>query len=495
MTNMRTLAPIVGLALASACIVEPEATPGLQTFRVRVTAVDPAFPPAAEPPSAEAPLPANTGDSSVFLAVEITAIGESGESIDFDGHTRISVEPGAVVQVYDADLQPTARNVRLRNGKATAVVEVTAVYGETRLLVEDLGYEPAGPGETPACANGENDDPDEDVFVDFPADPGCAFANDDSEELGTFSVGTSPPLHFALPTLRQVQGAGPETPFPFEGIEVKTDAPQLLVVTRISKNGFYVTDVSDQELGHNHMYAFSFSPPPGLRVCDRITYLTGTLAEFFGLTEMNFPSYEAEPLFEGDEERCLVPEPVVLDAADLDPANILVTSAEELEKQESGLVRIRDYQIAGKFGPRLATGNRFEADRSNCDLNGDGRVDFLTEAEASCSNVCAADPDCTEWTQYISRGSYKAHRGGNMIMIQTDAAQGFNPVANRGAVLTAVTGTLANFSGGDLNWTIEARCSEDLVCDLDGCSPELAPSNRACVSLRPIEEDNDEGTN
>jgi hypothetical protein len=491
---MGRFASIVALALASACIVEPERTPGLQTFDVKVTAVDGAFPPVAAPPSADAPLPANTGDSSIFLAVELSAIAEGGEAVDFDGHARITVEPGAVVQVYDADLRPTARNVRLRNGKATAIVEVTAVYGETRLLVEDLGYTPAEPGETPACANGENDDPDEDVFVDFPTDPGCAFANDDSEELGSFSVGTSPPLHFALPTLRQVQGAGSATPYAYEGIEVKTDAPQVLVVTRIAKDGFYVTDLADQDRGHNHMFAFSFSTPPGLRVCDRVTYLTGTLAEFFGFTEMNFPSFEAEPLFEGDEERCLVPEPVLLDAADLPADEVLVDDPLELEKQESGLVRIRDYQIAGKFGPKLAMNNRFEADRSNCDLNGDGRVDFESEAEASCSNVCSDDPDCTEWTQYISRGSYKVRRGTNKIMIQTAGAAGFNPVANRGAVLTSVSGTLRNFSGGDLNWTIETRCTDDLVCDLEGCSSEITPSNRACVSLR-TEDDNDEGTN
>ena len=194
--------------------IRDRSTPGLQTFRVEVDAVDAVFPPVADPPSAGSPLPANTGDSSIFVAVEVQAIDTTGAKIDFDGTARVSVEPGAVVQVYTADGEPTARNIRLKNGKATAIVELTAVYGETRLLVEDLGYRPVDPGDTPACANGENDDPDEDVFVDFPADPGCAFADDDSEELGSFAVGTSPPLHFALPTLRQIQGAGAETPYP-----------------------------------------------------------------------------------------------------------------------------------------------------------------------------------------------------------------------------------------------------------------------------------------
>ena len=71
----------------------------------------------------------------------------------------------------------------------------------------------------------------------------------------------------------------------------------------------------------------------------------------------------------------------------------------------------------------------------------------------------------------------------------------FNPPANKGLAIAAVTGTLRNFSGGSLNWTIEARCTDDLVCDASGCESEIKPPNEACVSLRPTDEDNDEGTN
>ena len=82
-----------------------------------------------------------------------------------------------------------------------------------------------------------------------------------------------------------------------------------------------------------------------------------------------------------------------------------------------------------------------------------------------------------------------------MIMVQTDGAPNFNPVANRGATLNAITGALRNFSGGDLNWTIEARCPDDLVCGIEGCASEIKPPNVACVKLRETEDDNDEGTN
>jgi hypothetical protein len=63
-----------------------------------------------------------------------------------------------------------------------------------------------------------------------------------------------------------------------------------------------------------------------------------------------------------------------------------------------------------------------------------------------------------------------------------------------------VTGTLRHFSGGDLNWTIEARCSDDLVCDDErqsACAkgPEQPLSSQlACVFPR-TEDDPNEATN
>ena len=74
-------------------------------------------------------------------------------------------------------------------------------------------------------------------------------------------------------------------------------APAHLVVTRVAKDGFNVTDLSDQANGHNHIFAFNFSTPARMRVCDRVTYLAGTVNEFFGFTELNFPSYDVSPIY------------------------------------------------------------------------------------------------------------------------------------------------------------------------------------------------------
>ena len=445
----------------------------------------------AEPPAFDAPLEANTGKSNEVWEVEISAIDDAGEPTEFDGLVRVSVQPGAVVRVLREDGATNGRNLRLENGVARALVEVTAVYGEARLWVEDAGYTPAKPGTTPKCANGKNDDASDDVLVDFPNDPGCAFADDDTEEGGSFAAAVSEGVHYQLPSVSDVQGSGSTTPYPFESIEVNTSGEHELIVTRISKDGFYVTDLADQSSGYNHLFAFNFSTPRGMRVCDRVTYLAGTVSEFFGFTELNFPSYDVIPLFKGEEDKCKVPPAAVLDPATIDDPNAM-------EKLEAGLVRVEGYHVASNLGPELAENNVFAQNKSNCDFNGDGRVDFGNDAEASCGDACSRDPECSEWTAYLSRGNYKIAKTGDgaasVIIVQTDGAPEFNPLAHRGENLTAVTGTLKNFSGGSLNWTIEARCPDDVACAFPGCSETVKGPTEACIDLRTI-DDNDEGSN
>src|SRR6185503_2266276 len=100
--------------------------------------------------------------------------------------------------------------------------------------------------------------PDEDVLIDFPADPGCAFADDDNEQGGSFAAGVSLPVQYALPKISDIQGNGATSPYPFESIEVNTKAPQRLIVTRVASDGFYVTDVNadEQKNGFNGLFAF-----------------------------------------------------------------------------------------------------------------------------------------------------------------------------------------------------------------------------------------------
>ena len=53
----------------------------------------------------------------------------------------------------------------------------------------------------PSCADGL--DNDEDGDVDFPKDPGCAFANDNTEGGGRYSQGVSVPIFYTLPRIAE----------------------------------------------------------------------------------------------------------------------------------------------------------------------------------------------------------------------------------------------------------------------------------------------------
>lgn len=468
---------VLSLSL-TACGTQEPPIPGPSTFEVVITAVD-----TLPPPEPDNPLPANRGDLIESWDFTIQALDGAGNEESFDGVVRLSIRPGTVLGVEGEGA--LGRNITLVGGKAAGRAKVIAMYGPTRLWAEDLGYFPAPEGTKPKCSDGIDNDGD--ALIDFPADPGCAFADDDTEEEGTHAAGASLPVAYQLPKISDLQGNGTTTPYPFEAIQALTDAPADLIVTRVASDGFYVTDLNDQANGYNHMFAFNFSTPPGMRICDRVTYLSGTVTEFFGFTELSFPSYDLSFPLEG-MATCDVPEPIVLDAATInDPV--------AMEKLESGLVRVENAVIAANFGPDLVVNNVPHENSSSCDLNGDGAVDFES-AEGSCSNVCD-DPTskCSEWTSFSARGAYTVFVGSTPIRIQTGAISTFDPVANRGKTITSVTGTLRNFSGGSLNWTIEARCPDDLACSLPGCGTLTPkPSTEACVRLRTV-DDPDEGTN
>jgi hypothetical protein len=283
----------------------------------------------------------------------------------------------------------------------------------------------------------------------------------------------------------------------------------------VASDGFYVTDIAPSEManGYNSVFAFNFSTPGNLRVCDRITNLAGTANDFFGFTELNFPSYQSSYFLEG-QDSCQVPEPAVILTdkpatcqVDADCANDLCQSGKcsanilkdpvRMQRLQSSLVRLENVTIARHFGSEPALDNVFGDDRSNCDFNRNGQIDYASEDERSCAEVCDADPDCNEWTTYLARKDVKVSRGSqsSIVKINVSTVSGFDPVKARGKTLTALTGTMRRFSGGTLNWTVEARCADDLVCDALGCgSKQIVSSKTACVKLRTA-ADNDEGTN
>jgi hypothetical protein len=508
---------------------------------------------------ADARLPLSLTTPAHFTVTIVARTPQGNPDPNFNGYVRISVKPGQVLPV--TTLGGNGRNVLLKNGQADDVgVDVLGAYGDSHIWVDDVGYLPADPTRAipPQCSDGLDNNGN--GVIDFPSDPGCAFANDDSEDLGSYVAGTSETLFFSSPRIEDVRGfkgGGSSTPFSHEQILLDTGyRPKTnnfdfsVVVTRISADGFYAADLEDDRVdrkvpqtltdgrhGYSSVFAFNFSAPPKLRVCDRLTTYTGTASDFFGFTELGFPTWSVEE-YDPAKRDCLVPEPFEFDIAGLSSTPIKL-------RYESALVRIaagphkvldvgartptdrdgdgvpdavdacpdvpgRSASVPEKNGCppdfTLHVGKHFGLnfpkdpayapadDATNCDLNRNGKIDHTAgNPEATCSDACTADPECTEYSNFATRSEFRLVLtdvtnpavpvvGG--IQANASTASRIDPLALRGQDLKSFSGTFRYFSGGS-QFTIEARCQDDIVVDLNQ-QPML--SKDACVVVRTLAE-------
>ena len=510
-------------------------------------------------------------DKPETFSVSIEMLKADGKrDTSFDKYVRINIKPGTVVSVAGSGVN--GRNVLLRKGFADNIdVSVVGAFGDARIVAEDLGYQPknVGDGKPAQCSDGIDNDGDK--RIDDPADNGCEFGNDNSEMGGTYTAGASQPLYYQLPRVELVRGAqctnssppvctgGAATPFKATQIQFDTgwrDSERKflfdMAVTRIATGGFYVTDTEgDRERvdrrGYSSLFAFNFSAPSGMRVCDRLRTLGGTATEFFGSIQIGYPTWTLEQ-WDPKVRPCGVPEPKVMLASDLrtDPSKVIAIPS---PSYVHSLVRVRtgtypeflydpttkkpickggkaecevegpehdsaehtvEVHVTQHFGekkPELnpaydpndskATNAAFITDdASNCDFNGDGTIDFNTEPEKGCAKSCEADVECTEWSNFASRGNfylfirdkrkYGTDETTTDVKIQADgsASPAFLPAKSKGLKIGSFTGTLGYFSGGS-QYTIEARCVDDIILD-----PNAPPkcSAVACVYPRTEQE-------
>jgi len=426
------------------------------------------------------------------VKIRVEARGRDGEiDTSFNGFVRVSIRPGTIYSVGNG---ADGRNVKLTAGVADDVpISVIASYGDARIWAEDVGYTPVVDltrKPPPACSDGVDNDAD--GTVDFPADSGCFAPNDDTEGAGTYATGTTETLYYALPRIADVRGVtatgGTSTPFPKEQLKIDTGFDPAnatfafdVVVTGITSDGFYATDVQDQATrGYASVFMFTFSAPQRLGVCDRLRALQGTSSDFFGYTEVGFPTWTAET-WDPKARNCLVPEPTVLKVTELKDLPTLF-------RNESGLVRVETkgavtVRVGKHFGSGKPTAPDFLAQdaASNCDLNGSGKIDFSDPDEAKCSNACTADPECSEFQNYLSQGNFALvvsdGTATNKAQVNASAAADYDPVLLKGTAVRSFTGALRYFSGGQ-QFTIEARCADDVILDL---SKGPIAADTACV--------------
>jgi hypothetical protein len=552
------LALVAGVALFgdSACTGSFPTIPSGEKLEITIQAGSP-----VSSPNARIALNFTTPDVYTITVRALHADGTLDPS--FNGYVRLSSQPGSVQAVSGPNTN--GRNVLLQKGIATDVaVSVLAAYGDSYIVAEDVGYVPADPARVctnaadcppqckvgqacpPQCANGIDDN--HNGLIDYPADPGCYLANDDTEDGGTYASAVSPTLYYYIPRIADVRGyeqGGTGTPFPNQAVHVNCGYLSgngyefSVVVTAVTSSGFYVTDINeDATIGFGSVFAYNFDAPPNMRQCDRVRAFGGTTAQFYGFTEVNYPTWLLEE-WDPTQRPCLVPEPhimapnctpsgsgppipncITIPAAGVNTTQMLSVSAALVRLASTpgapvppswpngspsgpGTPATADgagtiFHIGSIFGPEYPTPPAYlpTANATNCDLNNSGKVDRTNPDELACANACAANPECSEFSNYLSENQFNlvaqtvAWNAGDTLPTVTGSAdiQGngstdatFNPVVNKGQSLGSFTGTLDYFSGGT-QYTIQARCPDDIVPL--GQAP--IPSDTACVHARTI---------
>jgi hypothetical protein len=198
--------------------------------------------------SEKAPLPYSTAPRSFTLDIE--AVDYQGEPADwFDGEVHLDVAPRGRLA------KGSARTVTLKGGKASGVtVAVEKVHGDSNLWVEDRGTD---------------------------------------EKPGSYATGLSPTLHVAHPTLREISETTNIENSALRGDFVHVNSKgRRLVATGIAIDGFYLTDLDEPTAAFNAIFAHTHSRPDGVQQGDLIVDIIGTVVEFYGFTELGFPTYK-----------------------------------------------------------------------------------------------------------------------------------------------------------------------------------------------------------
>jgi hypothetical protein len=251
------------------------------------------------------------------------------------------------------------------------------------------------------------------------------------------------------------------------------------------------------------VYAYTYSAPAIMLPCDRLISFGGTAGEFYGFTEVNFPTWVLEE-WDPTVRDCLIPDPTPLEAAidctQVKPpvACLNTTTTGPLIQLEAALVRIEktkttSIHIGKHFGPGLVPQTGPGAyvpttTSSDCDYNGDGLIDYTAGTpEDLCGTACTNDVECTEYSGYLTESQFRivvttTGTNGTTSSIYADAAAdaSFDPTIYAGKELGSFTGNLDYFSGGK-QFTILARCSDDIVVDP---TQKPKPTSKACVVAR-----------
>ncbi len=422
---------------------------------------------------AGAACPFSLAENGFTARVRIRALNENREvAANFYNSVVVTTVPsGMFVTGGDVHLLPDNRKVlvlAMAAGVWEGDVTFRGAFGEVRLMVEDMGYEPAPNAANAACASL------------YPAQ-GCYAPDDDNPAPGTGAVGVTDPLFFDNPRLSDIQRPWDESlvtnssrdaeASPLSGFRVTIDGDPYLgtaacapgehrmVVTAISVAGFNISDVCDPAFpDYAHLYVYNFSTPEETSRGDCILAIQGGIDEFQGYTEMKNPLWEVDRCETGDafctvgEPKCtaFLPQPVPITATTL--GSLLA-----MEKLESALVEVTNVTSSTEF--------------LRCDANGDGVIDYAIPEEKNCKYDCGDAVGCVVKEDYDVYFTWTVDVGGVEVGVVSQGLVPFDPEAegNLGLPIYRVRGMLKHLNFGAPAWIILPRDARDICLTQADC--------------------------
>jgi hypothetical protein len=313
----------------------------------------------------DAPLPYSTAPRS--YTIDIQAVDFHGEPADwFEGEVYLDVAPRGRLA------KGAPRTVTLKRGKASGVaVAVERVHGESNLWVEDRGSD---------------------------------------DKPGSYATGLSPTLHVEHPTLREISETEIVETSALSGDFVRVNATnRRLVVTGVAVDGFYLTDLDEPTAAFNAIFAHTHSRPEGVQQGDQIVDIIGTVVEFYGFTELGFPTYKVK----GHVDDIPIQ---VLDVQ-------TVGDNPRMEELESRLVQVRDVTVC-------ALGDDYQSF---------GQWVVLLDSQGSCESGSDA-----------------------ITIVSALSATGFTPEAHVDGTLKSITGNLRYHGAANPPWIMYTRSDDDI---------------------------------
>lgn len=252
----------------------------------------------------------NNGED-IIAAVNITALGYDKQPInDYSGEVEVSLLYGS-----NADVA----RLQLKNGKAENVsVKMRYCLGKDRVVVNEVVK---NEGETVYSETGK--------------------------------LGVSPEFYPSVATISAIQGNVKGTkgnPSVYNNRNLTISGREMVVIAVI-EGGFYLSEVGTEDYSSIYMYTYStpyvddngedesMSLPVGVL----IESANGSVFEFFGFTEMSFPTFKPVYVEKNGKrvikvDTSLIPDPI--DISDMLDDN------DEMEKKEASLVTVKNVTVA-----------------------------------------------------------------------------------------------------------------------------------------------------